>query len=310
MKEICLIFTLAISTLLSNQIHAQCQPQNGDFEIWTDYTDSIAEELQLVLSEQVLFPEGWWPLGRLLDIALSDFIVPYFDLDTLDLDVFASIRQYQPGADGTGSALAISGDSLVLGSDLIQVFECGSSPTSMSGMVKYVGSGQDSLTIIALLHNSDLLDEEGAIAVATYETQGGPEEFVQFEVDFDYAEDVVPDSASILIISKKPFEMSQDTSYFVLDDLSFDTESTPTIDVNSSEVLVGPNPTSDILFVTGQDIQRLRIVNLTGQVVRTAGQVSSGESLNVGNLPEGVYTVLAEKSNGLFSQRISIMRSH
>lgn len=310
MKEICLIFALTLSTLISNQIHAQCQPQNGDFETWTDYTDSIGEEFQLVLSEQVLLPDGWWPLGRLLDIALSDFIVPYFDLDTLDLDIFASISQYQPGADGTGSALAISGDSLVLSSDLIQVLECGSSPTSMRGMVKYVGSGQDSLKIIAILHNSDLLDVEGSIALATYETVAGPEEFVQFDAAFSYSEDVVPDSASILIISTKPGDMSEDTSYFVLDDLSFVNESTPTADVNSSEVLVGPNPTSDVLYVTGEDLQRLKIVNMNGQVLRNVGQLSSGQALNVSDLPEGVYTILAERSNGLFSQRISIIRSH
>lgn len=310
MKEICLIFALTISTLVSHQIQAQCQPQNGDFEIWTDYTDSIGEEFQLVLSEQVLLPEGWWPLGRLLDIALSDFIVPYFDLDTLDLDIFASIRQYQPGADGTGSALAISGDSLVLSSDLIKVFECGTSPTSMRGMLKYLGSGQDSLTIIALLHNSDLLDEEGAIAIATYETLAGPEDFVQFDAVFNYSEDVVPDSASILIISTKPGEMSEDTSYFVLDDLSFVNESTPTADVNSTELLVGPNPVSELLYITGDDIQRLRIVNLNGQVLRNVGQLSPGQTLNVSDLPEGVYTILAEKSSGLFSQRISVARTH
>lgn len=310
MKEICLIFALTLSTLISNQIQAQCQPQNGDFEIWTDYTDTIGVELQSVLSEQVILPEGWFPLGRLLDIVFSDFIVPYFDLDTIDLDLFASIRQYQPGADGTGSALAISGDSLVLSSDLIQVFECGSSPTSMRGMVKYVGAGQDSLTIIALLHNSDLLDEEGAIAVATYETLAGPEEFMQFDVPFNYGEDAVPDSASILIISNRPAEMSEDTSYFVLDDLAFVNESTPTADVNSSEVLVGPNPSSDVLYVTGEDLQRLKIVNMNGQVLRNVGQLSSGQTLNVSDLPEGVYTILAERSNGLFSQRISIVRSH
>ncbi len=59
----------------------------------------------------------------------------------------------------------------------------------------------------------------------------------------------------------------------------------------ASAYSVYPNPTQDELFVRGADEQTaLQVIDMQGRVVRSA----KGASISVGNLPNGVYTLLVD----------------
>ncbi|NND08757.1 MAG: T9SS type A sorting domain-containing protein [Saprospiraceae bacterium] len=305
-KGIFLIIAVLLSSMTSS--HAQCQANNGDFETWIDLTDSIEFELALELTEPVLLPEGWFPLFRLVDIAFSQFIVDYFDADSLDLDIFGGISQYAPGANGSDFALRIAGDSLILDSDLLQIFQCSGRPARLTGQYKFVGEAPDSLRIAALLHNSNVKDEEVAMGVATFISEGGPSEFTSFSVDFDYKGSELADSATIIILASKDAANRNDTSYFVVDELEIEGGMVPTTDfaVYNSD-LIFPNPVRDHLFLAPrqESAAYLEIYDLMGRKVFSLP--SPGETaINVTELPSGLYIAKVKVGEKVFSQRIRI----
>lgn len=56
-------------------------------------------------------------------------------------------------------------------------------------------------------------------------------------------------------------------------------------DVEKADIVVYPNPTHDMLYINGMDIQSIRIYDLQGRVVLT----TKGKELSVGELPVGTY---------------------
>ncbi|NND33976.1 MAG: T9SS type A sorting domain-containing protein [Saprospiraceae bacterium] len=313
MSRILLLFGLSI--ILLNEAQSQCQPLNGSFEEWTDYTDSFEYELGLELTEAVILPTGWLSLIRLLDVALSNFIIDYLDQDTLDIPIFEGIQQYMPGADGSLSAARISGDSLLETSDLIQLIDCGGRPDRMTGFVKYEGNGIDTLSIYAVLHNSDLLDTADAIGYALFRIVGADADisrdaadFVPFSVDFRYNNESIPDSVSILIITTKDVNNTSDTSFFVIDEIKFEGGSVPTRDYGQEATgILVPNPAYDrIRFNLDVDPgSTLELFDAMGLRVM-ATDLENGHSFSMAHLPSGIYTARIFNGNERQWQRVIV----
>ena len=313
MQKFLLIFGLII--LFTSAARSQCQTLNGGFEEWTDYTDSFEYELGLELADSVILPTGWLSLIRLLDVALSNFIIDYLDKDTLDIPIFEGIRQYMPGADGTVSAARISGDSLLETSDLIQLNRCGGRPDKLTGFVKYEGSGIDTLRIISVLHNSDLKDTADAIGYAIFQTIGADTdisrtnaEYTPFSVDFVYNSEDVPDSISILIITTKDENNTSDTSFFVVDEIKLAGGSVPTQDF-SREVfgVLVPNPAAEEVYFNHELEPGTRVELFDGMGYRVLqSSVENGRVISVRHLPSGVYTARVLQQNQVRWQRLVV----
>lgn len=81
----------------------------------------------------------------------------------------------------------------------------------------------------------------------------------------------------------------------------------------SIEMTAYPSPVSDILNVDfeGYDVDRLEIVNLTGQVVASQSiQTGANETtVDVNNLENGVYIVNVYLANGM-TEAMQIVVSH
>lgn len=70
--------------------------------------------------------------------------------------------------------------------------------------------------------------------------------------------------------------------------------------VSENNVSLYPNPTSDVVTITNEDVKNVFIYNLTGTLVAT----SNSNKVNVISLPDGIYTVIAETETGLISGKI------
>ena len=307
-KSIPLIFAVLLSFSTAGQ--AQCNVGNGDFESWVNLTDSIEYELALELKDPVLLPTGWFPLFRLVEIAFSDFIVDYFEEDTLDIEIFGGITRYAPGANGSEFALRITGDSLILDSDLLEIFPCSGRPGRLTGQYKFVGEAPDSLRITALLHNSNVKDEEAAFGVATFKTEGGTGDFVAFSVDFEYKGPDLADSATIIILASKDANSLSDTSYFVVDELQIEGGMVPTTDYAIyTEDLIYPNPAQNQLFLSSRQekVQYLELFDQLGRKVLSVPSPGTAAT-DVSSLANGMYVAKVKVGDDIRSQKVMIDR--
>ena len=284
--------TLLVTLLyLSTRLAAQCPVPNGNFEVLEDLTDTLSTELALHLKFPVTAPEGWIPLLRRVDIALSEFIVPFYDKDTLDLDVFGGMKSYVPGANGTDKALQLGGDEYSLVSDVIQAFPCQSRPDKLVGYFKYEGDHvRDSLSVLVLLKEMPDLNEENAIGIAKFNAFGGPEEYTKFEATFEYLSDEVPDSAIILIASERYEAWPDDSSFYVIDEITFEGGVVSTKHSIEEVLFVAPNPVSDRILLNKipENNARLNIYNQMGMLVEQFANLNQRE-INVSTIIPGIY---------------------
>jgi hypothetical protein len=279
----------------------QCEIPDGDFENWIDITDSLQKELDLILTTSIETPGGWFPLSTLVSIALSDFIIPYLEEDTLDLPIISGIQRYTPGANNTATALRIGGDTLLHFADLIKIAPCGSRPEALTGFYKYMGNSFDSLSILTIFHSSDLLDTAEAIGAAIFHAVGGQPFFTPFSVPVEYRTGAVPDSMSIIIISANENggigipQRAADEGYFVLDEIGFDQEYTPVLEVGDDpDLILAPNPASDFLELrAGNPFHRVDIIDYVGRVVWSQKTNDTQLLVPLHGLPAGAYFLRA-----------------
>ena len=301
------VLTLAcIFFLLSTAVKSQCDISNGTFETWVDITDSIETELTLEITHPVFVPEDWYPLARLLEVALSQFILPYFDLDTIDVPIFDGLQPYEPGANGTERAAKIFGDSLFTISDLWQLTPCNNRPEKLTGYYKFTGTAPDSLIIAANLYSADYQDESDAIGVATFVSIGGPADFEQFEMPITYFSEETPDTLILAILTIKDEENPLDSSYFVIDEISFD-NATPVLD-NAFEAgfSVYPNPTQDFINVdvSNKAYKEVQLIDPVGRVVKHWNINATTDRFDIANLSNGIYYLKAVADTQIFIHKL------
>jgi len=309
---------LFLTVFFVKETSAQCQIQNGDFEDWTDYTDSFEHELSLELLYPVVLPTDWFSVTRLLEIALSGFIVDYFDKDTLDIPIFEGLKQYSPGANGTASAARISGDTLLPVTDLIQFIKCNGRPEKMTGYFKYEGESQDTLIISAVLFKGDeLIDTTNAIGYAVFTIAGPPidisrnaAEYTSFSADFIYNSDEVPDTAAIQIISSKDESNPSDTSFHVVDEIQFEGGVVATRDFyKEAPFALTPNPTVNELHfnMNISSSAEIELFDALGSsVLRKV--VEHSDAISISHLPVGSYIGRIMTNAEIYWQKILISR--
>ncbi|MCB0493753.1 MAG: S8 family serine peptidase [Cyclobacteriaceae bacterium] len=76
---------------------------------------------------------------------------------------------------------------------------------------------------------------------------------------------------------------------------------------NQNSVQVYPNPSNDKLYVKGENVKRLRLVNQLGQDMPSEFVFDQDEwSLDVSNFPEGIYLLLVQSGNKMINRRVLI----
>jgi len=101
-----------------------------------------------------------------------------------------------------------------------------------------------------------------------------------------------PDSYDLL--DENPF---LGESYYRLKSVDFDgttyLSQVVKVEANAHDLLISPNPTSDFFQVKGENIESVRVYNLTGGLVRSAAYQSDNQSIeiNCSLLTKGIYYV-------------------
>ena len=67
-----------------------------------------------------------------------------------------------------------------------------------------------------------------------------------------------------------------------------------------------PNPATDQLTITGNPVTTVEILNQTGQRVLTVNEFSGDQTINIGNLSAGVYTVRFITNQGIETQKLIV----
>jgi hypothetical protein len=67
-----------------------------------------------------------------------------------------------------------------------------------------------------------------------------------------------------------------------------------------------PNPAADQFTITGNVVTKVEILNQTGQRVLTVNEFSGNQTVNIGNLPTGVYTVRFKTNQGIETQKLIV----
>ncbi|MDA3892775.1 MAG: T9SS type A sorting domain-containing protein [Salinivirgaceae bacterium] len=92
------------------------------------------------------------------------------------------------------------------------------------------------------------------------------------------------------------------TTYF--DEITFNNTSVcnsgTSIEVsNKTRLLVYPNPAADILFVQGDNMQSIDIVNVMGQQIKSLANINNDQvNIPVNDLSKGIYFVVAHLNKG------------
>lgn len=98
--------------------------------------------------------------------------------------------------------------------------------------------------------------------------------------------------------------LSVDEFIFMVDDFKVTTATLSTNDFASTHFNIYPNPATDVINIsskTGIEVNGVKIIDLNGRIVKTAGNVTS---LSVGDLSVGVYMVQIETNSGTATTKI------
>ena len=78
-------------------------------------------------------------------------------------------------------------------------------------------------------------------------------------------------------------------------------------EIHSGSFNLYPNPARQYVFIDGvEDIQTIRIINLTGQAIKSIDVDGIHGNIDVSDLNKGVYIMTLETSNGLISRRFIV----
>jgi len=76
-----------------------------------------------------------------------------------------------------------------------------------------------------------------------------------------------------------------------------------------ADMVVSPNPTRDFIRIdlpnTTEEIENLTLTDITG---RTVNIKANGNTINLGNLPMGMYILSVESDVSRYTQKVQVVR--
>ena len=73
-------------------------------------------------------------------------------------------------------------------------------------------------------------------------------------------------------------------------------------------MMVYPNPAKDMLNITAENMRRITINNVLGQIVYDQNVNSDNEIINMSQYEAGIYMVRIVTDNGIAVKRISVAK--
>jgi len=304
-------YFLLISTIIFfNAIgFSQCEIPGGDFEEFEDISSDFEYYYDYIeIEEPILSSPHFLGSARYLFL----FIQAFFSGETLTEDFFRQISgqyKYEPGANGTASAIQLKPDNLYEIADAAATFNCDSVPTALKGSFLHVGQETDSAYIFILFGDSIFSDSYevvfGEDTTFTYAQVGASGELTIAGGDSIYTEFTIPitnlenefatDSVFLYLIavSDSTYLQEGNESYYVFDELRFVYDEPVSInDFNTlSDIIVFPNPVSDYIHInsTEKNIGDIKVFDQAGRLVLQQSGFNFTNKLALNELHSGIY---------------------
>lgn len=247
-KFLSLIF---LSFLFLNASAQNCPIPNGSFEEWVDISSEIDTTGSLP-AETVLVPENYFPILRLF---LATFEQAFGSV--LDIDIaknYLGIERSDDASDGNYS-MKLLGNSTFPLADALSIFPCdGQLPSEFYLDLKHVGTGADTMQVVLTFGETPVIPFD---VNDFFTTSGFYSGLVTADIDTEWSSLALPITDNEIGISADSvmvwFILESDTtsianneeSYFLIDNMSFDIESSVTnIDLEEA-VKIFPIPFID-----------------------------------------------------------------
>lgn len=164
------------------------------------------------------------------------------------------------------------------------------SPTHLVGYYKYFPELDDN----AVIH-IQMLQGGNPIGGCLYELEASSE-WEYFEAPISYGG--VPDQLTLVIMTG---ELPGSELY--LDDINFDFQ-TSIIDKKANDLNIYPNPSNGIFNLSGQTIEKIEVLDLTGKCLFSKVIMQDHYSLSIKDFPSGVYLLKVQTPAGNIVKRI------
>jgi len=287
-----ILFTAVLSMLfVCISVYSQ-DLQNADFEEWDD-VNGLYEE-----------PSGYWSTNNLL--------LDIFTASTPSAFVF---KEESDVVNGTFAARIVSGVSsgLPIGAyigvgnfaininDPIKSYQTGTpytgKPSKLVGYYKYFPVNNDICDIYTYLTKfNPVTGQRDSIAYAGYNTAETVTDYTLLELDFEYYQDVTPDSMFTVFTSSKnaapPFYVAGNGSTLFVDNFMFDFGTGIYAPIASAyDVNVFPNPSTELLNFEKQDSKQVELIiySVDGKKIHTETFSNQKLTIDVINFPSGLY---------------------
>lgn len=274
---------LSLSLLLSSALVAQVP--NGGFESWND--DNGTNE-----------PVGWITLNEVATLFGAEVATQgmpgavgtsYLRLTTVEIEKFGPV-----------ASMAFVG--AVTDDDVLEGFPYTQRPDALVGQLKYAPAGADVGAIYVALTRWDAgSGSRVGVAGAAFFVEANTPNWTTFTIPLEYAEENLPDTASITILASSG-DGAADGTVFSIDDLHFTGVSTGLGEhhAGGSALLVSPNPVIDHALVSTVGVaQRIEILGADGRCVRMLRPTAERTAIDLSALSGGSYIVRATLADGI-----------
>lgn len=200
----------------------------------------------------------------------------------------------------------MSGDLDIWSGSLNEKFPLSGKPLFLKGHYAYQPAGDDEFAITLVLYKEGVMVGTAEFSGTTV-TSG----YQPFSIEVDYLQSIVPDSASLTIISS--VNATQAGTILNVDEFSLDYGTPNSVAIPESSILsTYPNPAnSQVNIVLPEWLKEgaFTLMNTQGQVVKS-GRLYQGTgtmSLETSDLPAGVYFVQINDGSNTAKSKINII---
>ena len=278
-------------------LNAQCEYSNGGFENWVDGTLEI-DTTGTLPANTIQIPQDHFSAIRVLLMVFSSA----FENGTPEyLEYWSNGFGFRPDDDAFlgEKAMRIGGDTLIEFADVNTFIPCTTVPKSLSISFKHIGNSSDTLFIQSVASNEFQnpykevnKDEPAGYIIESIFSISNDNEYSTINIPFTINPDVTEVdtiTTQFIVSGNKDFLANGGTSYFLIDNVHFVFEDSPTVEVDAFNVNVFPNPVSDILTIDVEKPVELEIFNMFGQMIQKSSLNTFDNQISCQNLESGQY---------------------
>jgi hypothetical protein len=168
-------------------------------------------------------------------------------------------------------------------------------PESLNGYFKHPSTG-DAVMLAVQFYKQGV-----QIGGGYWSTSDSVADYTQFIAPISFSSADFPDTLNITILTDQ-YVLG---STLTIDALEFEFPPVNISEAIQNSIKVYPNPCSDYISIeTGENLNSVRVINLSGRVVLEKHEVDNDSPIDLKGIPEGMYILQVETENATIQQKI------